>query len=180
MEELLQQVARLHESTKTSPTPPSLIIVDRLEGYLSGLGCGSSNGYQLGEHSCAARLSALLLDTSVFLTQRLQERNPSSAPCRTIVSFQSERDTRRATAEASATNPILDVLDRYFQTRCTLCRDAGPNGALAGLQELWHIYFSGKGAAGSSSPDDCDDKQGLAQEWQLLLYPDGLVQFKLA
>lgn len=179
MEELLQQVAGLHESTNTSPTPPSLIIVDRLEGYLSGLGFGSSNGYQLGEHSCAARLSALLLDTSVFLTQRLQECDPSLAPCRVIVSFQSERDTRQETGEASATDPILDVLDRYFQTRCTLCRDGSPNTAQAGLQELWHIYFSGKGVAGSSSPKDCDDKQGLAQEWQLLLYPEGLVQFKL-
>lgn len=178
MEELLQQVAGLHESTNTFPTPPSLIIVDRLEGYISGLGFGSSNGYQLSEPSCAARLSALLLDTSVFLTQRLQEWDPILAPCRVIVSFQSERDTGQATGEASATDPILDVLDRYFQTRCTLCRDGHPNTALPGLQELWHIYFSGKGVAGSSGPKDCDDKQGLAQEWQLLLYPDGLVQFK--
>lgn len=175
----MQQVAGLHESTNTSPTPSSLIIIDRLEGYLSGLGIRSSNGYQLGEHSCAARLSALLLDTSVFLTRRLQECDPSLAPCRVIVSFQSERDTRQATGEASATDPILDVLDRYFQTRCTLCRDGSPNTALAGPQELWHIYFSGKGVAGSSIPKDCDNKQGLAQEWQLLLYPDGLVQFKL-
>ncbi|KAF3846802.1 hypothetical protein F7725_003880, partial [Dissostichus mawsoni] len=34
--DLLQQVAGLHESQNTSPTPPSLIIVDRLEGFLGG------------------------------------------------------------------------------------------------------------------------------------------------
>lgn len=179
MEELLQQVASLHESTNTSPTPPSLIIVDRLEGYLRGPGGGSHSGFHPGEQSCAAHVSALLCDTAAFLTQLLKQRSSSSAPCRVIASFHSEVETGRAGGEASATDPVLDVLDRYFQVRCTLDRDRSYEAAAAGLQELWHIYFSGTGITEASRTKDCEEKPGIAQEWQLIICPDGLMEFKL-
>ncbi|XP_044036291.1 ATPase SWSAP1 [Siniperca chuatsi] len=179
VKELLQQVASLHESTNTSPTPPSLIIVDRLEGYLCGPGGGRHSGFHPGEQSCAAHLSALLCDSAAFLTQLLRQRSPSSAPCRIIASFQSEVDTGHAGGEASAGHPILDVLDRYFQVRCTLDRDRSYEATAAGLQEVWHIYLFGTGITEASSTKDCEDRPPVAQEWQLFIFPDGLMEFKL-
>lgn len=179
VEELLQQVASLHESANTSPTPPSLIIVDRLEGFLCGPGGGSHGGVHPGEQSCAAHLSALLCDSAAFLTHLLKQRSSSSAPCRLLASFQSEEDTGQTSREASATDPILDVLDRYFQVRCTLDRDRSYGAAAAGLQEAWHIYLSGTGITEASSAKDLKDGPGGAQEWQLFIFPDGLMEFRL-
>ncbi|XP_049924988.1 ATPase SWSAP1 [Epinephelus moara] len=178
LEELLQQVASLHESTNTSPTPPSLIIVDRLEGYLCGPGGGSHSGLHPGL-SCAAHLSALLCDSAAFLTQLLKQRCSSLAPCRVIASFQSEVDSGQAGREASAMDPILDVLNRYFQVRCTLDRDRSYEAAAAGLQEVWNIYLSGTGITEASGTKGCEDRPALAQEWQLLISPDGSMEFKL-
>lgn len=168
MEELLQQVAGLHESTNTSPSPPSLIIVDGLEAYLRGPGGVSHSGFHPGEQSCAAHLSALLCDSSAFL-----------APCRLIVSFQSDVDTVNASGDAFTKDPILDVLDRYFQVRCTLDRDRSYEAAAAGLQEVWRIYLSGTGITGASRTKECGDRPDVAQEWQLLIFPDGLMAFKM-
>ncbi|XP_044187391.1 ATPase SWSAP1 [Thunnus albacares] len=179
LEELLQQVAGLHESTNTSPTPPSLIIVDRLEGFLFAPAADSHSGFHPGERSCAAHLSALLCDTAAFLTQVLQQRASSSAPCRVIASFQPERDTGKDGGGPSATDPILDVLDRYFMVRCTLDQDRSYEATAAELQEMWHIYLSGTGIREDSCTKDCDDKPGVAQEWQLFIFPDGLMEFKL-
>ncbi|KAM9345927.1 ATPase SWSAP1 [Symphorus nematophorus] len=179
LEELLEQVASLHESTNTSPRPPSLIIVDRLEGYLCGPGGGSHSGFHAGEQSCAAHLSALLCDSAAFLTQLLKQRSSSLTPCRLIASFQSEVNSGHTGGDASATDPILDVLDRYFQVRCTLDRDSSYEAAAAGLQEVWHIYLSGTGITEASSTKDCEDRTGVAQDWQLEISPDGLMEFKL-
>ncbi|XP_018554111.1 ATPase SWSAP1 isoform X1 [Lates calcarifer] len=179
VEELLQQIASLHESTNTSPTPPSLIIVDRLESFLCGPGGGSHSGFHPGEQSCAAHLSALLCDTAAFLTQILEQRSTSSGPCRVIASFQSEVNTGQVSAEPSATDPILDVLDRYFQVRCTLDRDRGYEAAAAGLQQVWHIYLSGRGITDGSCTKDCEDRTGVAQEWQLMIFPNDLMEFKM-
>ncbi|XP_051243289.1 ATPase SWSAP1 [Dicentrarchus labrax] len=179
VEELLQQVASLHESSNTSPIPPSLIIVDRLEGYLCGPEGGTHSGVHTGEQSCAAHLSALLCDSAAFLTQLLKQRSSSSAPCRLIASFQSEVDAGHSSGEASCTDSILDVLDRYFQVRFTLDRDRSYEAAAAGLQEVWHIYLSGTGITEACSTKDCEDRQDVAQEWQLLIFPDGLMEFKL-
>uniref|UniRef100_A0A3B5ANS7 SWIM-type zinc finger 7 associated protein 1 n=1 Tax=Stegastes partitus TaxID=144197 RepID=A0A3B5ANS7_9TELE len=167
LDELLQQVASLHESTNMPPTPPSLIIVDRLEGFLCA------------ELSSAAHLSALLCDTAAFLTQVLEQRGSSSGPCRLIASFLSEADTGRASRDPSGADPILSVLDRYFQVRCTLDRDEGYEATAAGVQEVWHIYLSGRGMAEASFAKDSEDKPGVAQEWQLFVFPDGLMEFKL-
>lgn len=167
-------MAALHESTNTSPTPPSLIIVDGLEGFLCGPGGSSHSGFQPGEQSCAAHMSALLCDTAAFLTRVLEQRVSSSAPCRIITSYTSEVDT----GESSATDPILDVLDRYFLVRCTLDQDRSYEAAAAGLQEVWNIYFSGTGITQSSGSKDSEERAGVAQEWQALIFPDGLMEFK--
>lgn len=173
-------MASLHESPNTSPIPPSLIIVDRLEGFLRAPAGDSHSGFHSGEQSCAAHLSALLCDTAAFLTQVLQQRASSSAPCRVIASFQSERDTGKDSGGPSATDRILNVLDRYFKIRCTLDRDRSYEAAAAGLQEIWNIYLSGTGIRETSSTKNCDDnKPRVAQEWQLFIFPDGLMEFKL-
>ncbi|KAM8825050.1 ATPase SWSAP1 [Synchiropus picturatus] len=160
--ELLQQVARLHESgsLEPSPPPPSLIIVDRLEGFLAGPGPGLTR-----ELSSAAHLAALLCDTAAFLTSILERRVSSSASCRVLASFQSEE-------VAAESPPVLEVLDRYFSGRCTLDRDSSYEAAASGLQEIWNIYFSGPGVseASSSAPD---------AHWQLLVGADDSMEFKL-
>ncbi|XP_034567964.1 ATPase SWSAP1 [Notolabrus celidotus] len=179
VDELLQQVASLHESINLYPTPSSLIIIDRLDGYLCGPGGGGTCGLYPGEQSLAAHLSALLCDTSAFLTQLLKQRSSSSGPCCFIASFQSEVDLGKSDGEASTTDPILEVLDRYFQVRCTLDRDCSYEAAAAGLQEVWHIYFSGTCITQASCIKDREDRQSIDQEWQLLIFPDGVMEFKL-
>ncbi|KAM8845284.1 ATPase SWSAP1 isoform 1-T1 [Spinachia spinachia] len=178
MEELLQQVASLHEPTNTSPAPPSLVVVDGLEGYLCGPGeCGSGlGGFHLGERSVqAAHLSALLCDSAAFLTQVLRSRSSSSDLCRVVASFGSPGDG----GEASAADASLDVLDRYFRVRCTLDRAGSYEAAAAGLHEVWNIYLSGTGMAEASCAKDCEDRPAVAQEWKLFIPPDGLMEFKL-
>lgn len=173
----MQQVAFLHDSTNTSPTPPSLIIVDGLGGYLFGSGGGSR--FYPEQQSCAARLSALLCDTAIFLTQLLQQRSSSLAPCHLIASYMSEVDNGQANREASATDPVLDVLDRYFQVRCTLEQGSSYEAAEAGELEVWHIYLSGTGITEASCTKDCEDRPAVAQEWQLFILSDGSVEFKM-
>lgn len=172
-------MAILHESPNTCPTPPSLIIVDMLEGFLCSSAGDSHGGFHSGEQSCAAHLSALLCDTAAFLTQVLQQRASSLGPCRVIASFQPEQDTGKEKEGASATDPILDVLDRYFGMRCTLDRDRSYEATAAGLQEIWNIYLSGTGIREITSTKDCDDRPAVAQGWQLFIFPDGLMEFKL-
>uniref|UniRef100_A0A668A9Y5 SWIM-type zinc finger 7 associated protein 1 n=1 Tax=Myripristis murdjan TaxID=586833 RepID=A0A668A9Y5_9TELE len=168
VEDLLQQVASLHETVSTAPTPPSLVIVDRLEGYLHG------------SQSCAAHVSALLCDTAAFLTQILEQRGSSSAPCRVIASYHSELQAGSASGELPAPDPILAVLDRYFQVRCTLDRDRSCKATAAGLQELWHIFLSGTGLTEASPAKGSEVRNvGVAHEWQLVIFPDGLMEFTL-
>lgn len=178
-EELLQQLASLHELVNISPTPPSLIIIDGLEGYLCSHVGGSNHGIYPREQSSAAHLAALLSDNAAYFLPLLKEYSLSSAPCRFITSFQSEVDFGQANGEASATDPILDVLDRYFQVRCTLDQYRIDEAAAAGLQEMWHIFLSGTGISQACCPKDCMDGQSVDQEWQLLIFSDGLLQFKL-
>lgn len=171
LEELLQQVSGLHEDAAQTASLPSLIIVERLDGYLAGsVGSGSSSsggGYQLHDYSCAAHLSSLLWDTCAFLTHLQQQKDCSTAACRLIGSFQSNDDT----GGSSAADPqIMEVLDRYFQTRCTLHRAGGRVAAAgAATQGLWNVYFSGRGLTHGA----------VVSEWQMRLFPDGLVQCRL-
>ncbi|XP_053708681.1 ATPase SWSAP1 [Synchiropus splendidus] len=163
--ELLQQVARLHESGSLEPSPPSLIIVDRLEGFLAGPGPGLTR-----ELSSAAHLAALLCDTAAFLTSILERRVSSSASCRVLASFQSEDVAWSSSLLQSP--PVLDVLDRYFSGRCTLDRDSSYEAAASGLQEIWNIYFSGPGVSEASS-------SAVDAQWQLLVGADDSMEFKL-
>ncbi|XP_074552594.1 ATPase SWSAP1 [Halichoeres trimaculatus] len=179
VEELLQQVASLHESINLYPTPPSLIIIDRLDSYLCGPGSGGTCGFHSGEQSLAAHLSALLCDSAAFLTQLLKQRSSSTGPCRFIASFQSGVEFGKEDGEASTTDPILEVLDRYFQVRCTLDRDRSYEATAAGLQEIWHTYFSATQIPQAFLSKDSEDRSSIDQEWQLLVFPDGLMEFKL-
>lgn len=172
-------MASLHESINLYPSPPSLLIIDRLDGYLCGPGGGGTGGFHPGEQSLAAHLSALLCDSASFLSQLLKQRSFSAGPCRFIASFQSGVEFGKEDGEASNTDPILEVLDRYFQVRCTLDRDGSYEAAAAGLQEIWHIYFSGTQIPRAFFPKDSENRSSTDQEWQLLVFPDGLMEFKL-
>uniref|UniRef100_A0A1A8FB46 SWIM-type zinc finger 7 associated protein 1 n=2 Tax=Nothobranchius korthausae TaxID=1143690 RepID=A0A1A8FB46_9TELE len=169
LEELLQQVAGLHES----PTPPSLIIVDRLEDFLSGSACSGHVGLHSAERLSAAHLSALLCDTSAFLTRVLQQKGSSSFPCCLIASFLSKEDSQLDSRDSSTSDPILDVVDRYFQVRCTLDQDRSYEAAAASAQEVWHIYLSGGEVLA------CDDGSPVGQEWKVFVYADGVMEFSL-
>lgn len=128
----------------------------------------------MGVQSCTSHLSALLCDTAAFFTGILEQRAPSSAPCRIIASFQSEVDI----AQPSTTDPILDVLVRYFEVQCTLEKDRSYEAVATGPQEVWHIYLSGSGitqASWTKDPEDMPD----APVWRLLIFSDGLMEFKL-
>lgn len=166
LEELLEQVAGLHESRSISPTPPSLIIVDGLDGYLCGPGGGSNSSFQPGELSGTAHLSGLLCDTAFFLTQLLMQHSSIPTPCQLIASFTSETNTVQAVGDGPATDPVLDVLDRFFHIRCTLDQDENYEAPAAGLQKVWHIHISGAGITPGT-------------EWQLLIFLDGLMEFQL-
>lgn len=174
VEELLQQVASLHESPNLSPKPPSLIIVDRLDGYLCA--GGSHGGFHPGDQSCAAHVSALLCDTAAFLTQVLEQRASGSAPCRVLASFQTAEGTA---GDTLTSDPILDVVDRYFQVRCTMDQDKSYEATAAGLQQLWNIFFSGSAVTNAPCSNEDDDKTGTDRQWKLLVFPDGLMEFRL-
>ncbi|KAK6311840.1 hypothetical protein J4Q44_G00175040 [Coregonus suidteri] len=146
LEDLLQDVASLHESASGSAAPPSLIIVDGLEGYLRGPGT-------------------------------LEERAASLAPCRVIASFQSEWEGH-AGGDPSAPDPVLSVLDRYFQVRCTLDRDWNSAPAVAGPQNTWHVYLSGAGITEASLAKDEEDSS-LAREWRLVIRPNRSMEFTM-
>ena len=170
LEELLLQVAGLHEPVNTSPTAPSLVIVDRLQNFLCGPGGGGSSFHQ-GEQSCAAHLSALLLDTAAFLTQVLERRAPWLAPCRLLASFQP--DLEAGPADPAPPHPVLAVLDRYFAARCTLERDESFAAVAAGLEDVWRVELSGACPNDQSDRTDC-----TSQEWQLVIFTNGLMEFR--
>ncbi|XP_061604058.1 ATPase SWSAP1 isoform X1 [Phyllopteryx taeniolatus] len=175
LEELLQQVAGLHESANTFPVPPSLIIVDRLEDFLWGRAGDSHSGCHPGEQSCAAHLSALLCDTATFLTGILERQTSGPAPCRVIASYKPKEQS----GESSVSDQVLDTLDRYFQVRCTLDQDRSYKAGAAGLQEMWNIYFSGTGITLEPCTKDTEVRPCFVQEWQLLMFPGGLIEFQL-
>uniref|UniRef100_W5MN76 SWIM-type zinc finger 7 associated protein 1 n=1 Tax=Lepisosteus oculatus TaxID=7918 RepID=W5MN76_LEPOC len=153
-EELLRDVACLHEA---AGAPPSLLIVDGLECYLRWGGEGEQ------AHQMAARLSALLCDTSTFLS-RARAGAPGDPPaeCQLIVSLDTHPERG---AEASGSDSVLSVFERYFPVRCTLGRDASCAGTRA-----CRIYFSGfQQTEGRDS--------GLGRHWELVYTPSGAMEF---
>ncbi|KAK7940179.1 hypothetical protein WMY93_003505 [Mugilogobius chulae] len=176
LEELFVHVAGLHESPHS---PPSLIIVEGLEGYLCSPGPSTSSGLHTSEQASAAHLSALLCDTASFLTQVLEKQGSALTPCRIIASFQPQGNTEQKSGEASV-DPVLDVLDRYFQVRCTLDQDRSYESTSGGLQQVWNIYLSCLDMKQTSCKNaGVENKEEQAvHEWRLLLSPDGMMEFK--
>ncbi|KAJ7992676.1 hypothetical protein DPEC_G00281150 [Dallia pectoralis] len=174
LEDLLLDVASLHESFSGSAAPTSLIIVDGLERYLRVP--GSTSGLQQAELSSASHISALLFDTAVFLTQILEERATSLAPCRVIASFQPEGEGHVGRGP-SAPDPVLSVLDRYFQMRCTLDRHRPSAPAAAvGPQDTWSVYLSGAGVTDTSPAEDVENP-GLPRQLQMVIGTSGSMEF---
>ncbi|KAL1278755.1 hypothetical protein QQF64_025428 [Cirrhinus molitorella] len=156
LEELVEDVASLHELASEAASPPSLIIVDGLDLYLHG----SRVGPLQDDLSPVAHVAALLHDTAAFLTQILQNRADGQGLCRVMVSFQSESEGSRD-SEALAPELLLSVLDRYLQVRCTLEEVKG-NGE-AGLNK-WQVYLSAM----------CPSR---VEQWHMLLQAGGALEF---
>ncbi|KAL4657981.1 ATPase SWSAP1 [Arapaima gigas] len=168
-DELLREVASLHESASRGTAPPSVVIVDGMEHYL---GPGKDSGLQQ-DKAVTAHISALLLDTAAFLTEKLEERGETTLPCQVVVSFDPEWEGRPC-MEPSAPDPVLAVMDRYFPMRCTLSQDevSAPSQAASRTEEVWHICFSSMGVTTPCSSTGSEDL-GLGQLWRLAVSQNG-------
>ncbi|XP_042562466.1 ATPase SWSAP1 [Clupea harengus] len=171
LEELLLDVASLHELGSSAAAAPSLVLVDGLDSYLHGMdgvGRAGAGGPQREEMSATAHLAALLIDTSSFLT-RISEKTGDSrcivkgpaVQCRIIVSYHSDW-------EAVTTDPKLSVLDRYFPTRCTLVQELRSMAARDESQHEWQVYLSGAGVSGGTAN---------GQQWHLGVRANGAMEF---
>ncbi|CAB1341944.1 unnamed protein product [Coregonus sp. 'balchen'] len=94
-----------------------------------------------------------------------------------MASFQSEWEGH-AGGDPSAPDPVLSVLDHYFQVRCTLDRDWNSSPAVAGPQDTWHVYLSGAGITEASLAKDEEDSS-LAREWRLVIRPNRSMEFTM-
>lgn len=157
LEELVEDIASLHELASEAASPPSLIIVDGLDHYLYG----SRVGPLQDGLSPVAHVAALLHDTAAFLSQILQNRSDGQGLCRVMVSCQSECEGSRD-SEALAPELLLSVLDRYLQVRCTL--EEVKRDKEAGLNE-WQVYLSVM----------CPS---LVQQWHMVLQAGGALEFR--
>ncbi|XP_037400611.1 ATPase SWSAP1 isoform X3 [Pygocentrus nattereri] len=110
LDDLLEDVASLHELVAEAAALPSLVIVDSLERYVCGP--AAQNRPQQETQSAAAHVVALLHDTAAFLTQNLE----NEAQCRVIVSIQPEWKGQGG-CDQLVLDPILFVLERYLQVQ---------------------------------------------------------------
>lgn len=169
LEELLLDVASLHEKASGAAAAPSLLLVDGLDTYLRGMG-GDTGGPQREELSAAAHLAALLTDTASF-PNSIHEKTEESrgmdrgavVRCRVIVSYHSDW-------EAVTTDPVLSVLDRYFPTRCTLAQHlhSMAHGDNSGPLHKWQVYLSGAGMSGIPAH---------RLQWHLGVHANGAMEF---
>lgn len=164
LEDLLEDVASLHELVLEAAALPSLIIVDGLEQYVSGH--VAQDRPQREAQSAAAHVVALLHDTAAFLTQKLNAQAENQAQCRVIVSIQPERKGQGG-CDQLGSDPLLSILERYLQVRCTsekVRRDEGPNE--------WLLYLSGP----ELQVAGCDDAVEQLR-WRAVLQPNGILEF---
>uniref|UniRef100_A0A3B1K9E0 SWIM-type zinc finger 7 associated protein 1 n=1 Tax=Astyanax mexicanus TaxID=7994 RepID=A0A3B1K9E0_ASTMX len=160
LEELLEDVASLHELVRQSGSLPSLLIVDGLEQYVCGPAAQDRTPQEA--QSAAAHVVALLHDTAAFLTQKLGARSQ----CRVIVSFQPEWEGQGG-CPALVSDPILSVLERYLQVRCTtekVRRGEEPNE--------WLFCLTGPGLQA-----DGDGKSEERLQWRVVLKSNGTLDF---
>ncbi|CAM4337071.1 unnamed protein product [Leuciscus chuanchicus] len=149
LEELVEDVASLHELASDAASPPSLIIVDGLERYLQGS--------LQDDPGPVAHVAALLHDTAAFLTQIQQNRADGQGLCRVMLSFQSECEGSR---DSEVPDLLLSILDRYLQVRCTFEEIAGQNE--------WQVYLS----------DTCPSSAHQGQQWHIGLQAGGVLEFR--
>lgn len=165
LEELLEDVASLHELVNEPTSPPSLIIVDGLEKYVC-----IHDRLKQDAQSMAAHTVALLHDTATFLTQRLNttaEEKP--LPCTIMVSYQPE-GKGQGEREGLAPDPLLTVLERYLQVRCTFEKVINAESK----QNEWLLNLSGSGlqVKGVGKVEKVQ-----AWQWHLAQMPNGALEF---
>lgn len=161
-EELLEDVASLHELIPETAPLPSLLIVDGVERYV----CVQDRP-QRDSQSVAAQIVALLHDTAAFLTARSEKSQ--QPPCRVIVSYQPEWEGRGG--DVFAQDSILLVLERYLQVRCNLHKAISSGEA----QNQWLLYLSGSGL----QLDGCaNGEKSLGLQWRVVMEPNGTLEFR--
>ncbi|KAI4881313.1 hypothetical protein NFI96_029932 [Prochilodus magdalenae] len=162
LEDLLEDVASLHELVSETAALPSLVIVDGLERYVYSPAAQDRPQQEL--QSVTAHVVALLHDTAAFLTQNLEARAESQAQCRVIVSIESER---KGHVGYDLSDPLLSVLERYLQVRCTSEKRRRGEG----LNE-WLLCLSGPGLQVNG--------EGNTEEqlkWRVVLQANGALEF---
>ncbi|XP_072550117.1 ATPase SWSAP1 isoform X2 [Salminus brasiliensis] len=164
LEELLEDVASLHELVSEPGALPSLLIVDGLERYV----CGPAAQDKIPQEaqSAAAHLVALLHDTAAFLTQKLGDRDENQGQSRVIVSFQPERIGQDG-CDMFALDPLLSVLERYLPMRCTSEKVRRVEG-----QDEWLLDLSGPGL--QVNGDGNIEKRA---QWHVVVQPNGALEF---
>ncbi|XP_043940550.1 ATPase SWSAP1 isoform X3 [Protopterus annectens] len=153
-DELLQVVASVHENEKLVP---SLIIVDGLNEYAATSG-----------HHFVAHVSALLVDTAAFLTERFSaiSKNPEgvNSKCSVIVSLTLPSCTD------DETEGSLNVIERYFPVRCWLEKDTySPEGVVEG--QNFRVYFSEE--SGIEPQQDSASGSQETKEWKVMFRESG-------
>ncbi|TSK87528.1 ATPase SWSAP1 [Bagarius yarrelli] len=162
LEELLEDVASLHELVPETVQLPSLLIIDGFERYVRVHG-----RTQQDSRSATAYIVALLHDTAVFLGTRSQKIQ--QPPCRVIVSYQPEWEGRQGDTFALDTN--LFVLERYLQVRCNIHKVTDSGEA----QNEWMMYLSGPGF---QVDDHGTGEKCLGLQWRVVMHPNGALEFR--
>ncbi|KAI5619136.1 SWIM-type zinc finger 7 associated protein 1 [Silurus asotus] len=162
LEELLEDVASLHELVLENAPLPSLLIVDGLEQYV----CVQDRPQQDCQ-STSAHVVALLHDTAAFLKARGEKSQQPS--CRVIVSYQPVWEGRGG--DVAAPDPIFLVLERYLQVRCNLHKVM----VSGEVQNEWLLYLSGPGLKvdGFGNGEKCPGLQ-----WRVVMQPNGALEFR--
>lgn len=159
LEELLEDLASLHELVPETAPLPSLLILDGVERYL----CVKDRPQQDCQ-SAAAHILALLHDTAAFLKTRREQSQQLA--CRVIVSYQPEWEGRGN--DTFAPDSILSVLERYLQARCSLCKVINSGEA----QKEWLLYLSGQGLVDGYT----NGEKGL--QWRVVMQHNGTLEFR--